>query len=59
MNPISKVSNGMNQKNNETLQEKERRALPFFVEFVKFATGFAAIIAVGLLSLHAASAAMG
>jgi hypothetical protein len=49
----------MNQKNNETLQEKERRALPFFVEFVKFATGFAAIIAVGLLSLHAASAAMG
>jgi len=32
--------------------------LPFFVEFVKFATGFSAIIAVALLSLHVASAAM-
>jgi len=32
--------------------------LPFVVEFVKFATGFSAIIAVALLSLHAASVAM-
>lgn len=32
--------------------------LPFFVEFVKFSTGFAAIVAVALLALHAASAAL-
>ena len=31
--------------------------LPFITEFVKFATGFAVIIAVALLSLHLASAA--
>lgn len=36
----------------------ERRLLPFFIDFVKFATGFAAIIAVALLTLHAASAAV-
>ncbi|MFA6519825.1 MAG: hypothetical protein WCT41_03335 [Candidatus Paceibacterota bacterium] len=39
--------------------DKERRMLPFFIEFVKFATGFAVIIAVALITLHAASAAMG
>lgn len=39
-------------------QEKERRMLPFFIEFVKFASGFAAIIAVALFTLHVASAAM-
>lgn len=33
--------------------------LPFVVEFVKFATGFVAIIAFALLTLHVASAAMG
>ncbi len=32
--------------------------LPFAVEFVKFSTGFAVIIAVALVALHAASAAM-
>lgn len=32
--------------------------LPFFVEFVKFSTGFAVVIAVALLTLHIASAAM-
>ncbi len=37
---------------------RARRALPFVVEFVKFATGFAAILAVALVSLHVASAAM-
>ncbi len=41
-----------NQKN------KNQKFLPFFVEFVKFATGFAAIIAVALFTLHVASAAM-
>lgn len=40
-------------------QKNKRRALPFFIEFVKFASGFAAIVAVALLSLHVASAAMG
>ncbi len=47
----------MNQKNNAQ-RARERRMLPFFVEFVKFSTGFAAIIAVALLTLHVASAAM-
>jgi hypothetical protein len=32
------------------------RALPFFVEFVKFSTGFAVIIAAALFALHAATA---
>lgn len=47
-----------NPKNNENLQVRERRMLPFFVEFVKFASGFAAIVAVALMTLHVASAAM-
>jgi len=45
--------------NNPTAKEnRPRRALPFFIEFVRFATGFAALIAIALLSLHFASAAM-
>lgn len=32
--------------------------LPFFVEFVKFSTGFAVIVAAGLVTLHVASAAL-
>jgi hypothetical protein len=47
-----------NPQNKDSLRAQERRALPFFVEFVKFATGFAVIIAVALVALHAASAAM-
>ena len=35
-----------------------RRALPFFVEFVKFSIGFAVIIAVALFALRVANAAM-
>ncbi|MEK7114040.1 MAG: hypothetical protein AAB850_00620 [Patescibacteria group bacterium] len=50
-----KISNGMNPKNN---RDVERRILPFFIEFVKFATGFVVIIAIALLTLHIASAAM-
>jgi len=46
------------QPTKETLRDAERRALPFFVEFVKFSTGFAVIIATALIALHAASAAM-
>ena len=34
------------------------RRLPFFIEFVKFATGFAVIVAVALFMLNVASAAM-
>ncbi len=44
----------MNPNNNE----RKQRMLPFFVEFVKFSTGFAAIVAVALVTLHVASAAM-
>ncbi|MEK7604449.1 MAG: hypothetical protein AAB442_01480 [Patescibacteria group bacterium] len=47
----------MNNPSNSN-QKIERRLLPYFVEFVKFASGFAAIIAVALLTLHIASAAM-
>lgn len=32
--------------------------LPFLIEFVKFAAGFAAIVAAALITLQAASAAM-
>jgi hypothetical protein len=38
------TSNGMNKRKNNLL--------PFFIEFVKFSTGFAVIVAVALLSLH-------
>jgi hypothetical protein len=56
---ISPRSDPMNQsKDTGTLSANERRALPFFVEFVKFATGFAVIIATALIALHAAGAAM-
>jgi hypothetical protein len=32
-----------------------KRTLPFVIEFVKFTSGFAALIALGLLVLNAAS----
>ena len=47
----------MNQKDKES-RDTGRRMLPFFIEFVKFSTGFAAIVAVALLTLHFANAAM-
>lgn len=36
---------------------KNKRAITYFIEFVKFSTGFAAILAVALFSLHFAMAA--
>jgi hypothetical protein len=48
----------MNNQKNKVQDARARRVLPFFIEFVKFATGFAAIIAAALLSLHIASAAL-
>lgn len=39
-------------------RDSERRMLPFFIEFVKFSTGFAVIIAAGLFAYHVASAAI-
>lgn len=54
----------MNQKNNlpagrqeKSLRDRERRVLPFFVEFVKFASAFAVIIALALITLHITSVA--
>lgn len=53
-----------NQRNNlsadrqEASREKGRRVLPFLVEFIKFAMGFAVIIATALIALRAAGAAM-
>lgn len=48
----------MNNQRTRAERARERRMLPFFVEFVKFCTGFAVIIAVALITLHIASAAM-
>jgi len=55
----------MNNQNNPLLcrhakidKEEERRALPFVIEFVKFAVGFVFIIAVALLALGAATVAL-
>lgn len=45
----------MNNPKDNKSRYTERRILPFFVEFVKFSSGFAAIIAVALLTLHVAS----
>lgn len=45
-------------RNPKNKNDTERRMLPFFIEFVKFTTGFAAIIAVALFTLHVASATM-
>jgi hypothetical protein len=47
-----------NQKYKESVRTRERRILPFVVEFVKFAAGFAVIVAIALITLHVASAAM-
>lgn len=38
------------------MERNPRRLLPYFVEFVKFATGFAVIIAIALFALQAAAA---
>lgn len=48
----------MNNPGNNIEKERERRMLPFFIEFVKFSAAFAIIIATALLTLHVASAAM-
>ncbi len=42
--------------NNRT---KPSRFLPYLVEFVKFAAGFALLIAIALVALHSAIAAGG
>ena len=55
---ISKKYNPMNDLSNKERAAREKRMLPFFVEFVKFSAMFAVIIAVALLTLQAASAAM-
>ncbi len=47
-----------NPKNKESLIARERRMLPFFVEFVKFSSVFAVIIAIALISLRVASASL-
>ena len=52
------TSNGMNDQKNNNRRDAQRRMLPFVVEFVKFVTGFAVIVATALLALHFASAAM-
>lgn len=59
MTSMNRVSNGMNNQGiKESLRDRERRMLPFVVEFVKFSAGFVALIAVALFTLQIASAAM-
>ena len=48
----------MSSQKNNVERARERRMLPFFIEFVKFSTGFAALIAVALFTLHVASIAI-
>ena len=56
----------LNQKNNNrrVLERRtpsstpQRRILPFVIEFVKFSTAFAVVIAAALITLHVATAAM-
>jgi hypothetical protein len=38
--------------------QPKKPLLPYFVEFVKFATGFAVIVAIALLTLNIASASL-
>ena len=40
------------------MERDRKRLLVYVTEFIKFATGFAVIVAVALLTLHAATAAM-
>ncbi len=47
-----------NLKNKDDLRARERRMLPFAVEFVKFFIIFATLIAIALLTLRITSAAM-
>jgi hypothetical protein len=54
---ISKRYAPMNSRQNSSGRERGRGALPFMVEFVKFATGFVIIIACALVGLHFASVA--
>jgi hypothetical protein len=42
------ISNGMNKD----ADQKTRRMLPYFIRFVKFAAGFAILIAVALFILN-------
>lgn len=46
------------QKGTSNSKGSGRSALPFLIEFVKFSTGFAALVAIGLFSLHIANAAL-
>jgi hypothetical protein len=45
----------MNNRENSSGRGRGSGALPFMVEFVKFATGFAIIITCALVGLHFAS----
>ena len=55
----------LNQKNNSRRDTERhtpsdipmRRMLPFVIEFVKFSTAFAVVIAAALITLHVATAA--
>lgn len=47
-----------NPRDNESLRARERRMLPFAVEFVKFCMAFVIIIAIALLTLRFAAASM-
>lgn len=48
----------MNNPQNKNRQDKARKTLPFFIEFVKFFIAFAVIVAFALLALRVVSAQM-
>lgn len=47
-----------NQKGASDGRGGRRSTLPFLIDFVKFSSGFVALIATGLFSLHIANAAL-
>lgn len=55
---MNNPKNNLSANRQENKRTIERRLLPFFIEFVKFTTGFAVIIAAALLALHVATAAL-
>ena len=52
------MNNPNNNSSNIGWKKKERRMLPFVIEFIKFSTAFSVIIAAALVTLRFASASM-
>lgn len=53
---MQSLKTGQGRSGDASADARRRRMLPFLIEFVKFSTGFAVIVATALLTLHAATA---